>query len=220
MTKVHSGTDLSKWTQLSYSESKQYLIPVIFGKMDIDVFYLCDQIGGLIFMKISVYIAASLDGFIATNTGAVDWLEAIEGDGDNGYGRYYSEVDAVVMGRKTYEVILGFDIPFPYRGKDCFVFTNQLAGSNEEATFINGTIDDLISALSTKDFKKVWIVGGGMLISELMNRHLVDEMIVTVAPVLLGSGVPLFRGISDFHALRLTDTTRYGQLVEMRYVVE
>ncbi|SEN49592.1 Dihydrofolate reductase [Mesobacillus persicus] len=171
-------------------------------------------------MKISVYIAASLDGFIANNTGAVDWLEAIEGDGDNGYGRYYSEVDAVVMGRKTYEVILGFDIPFPYRGKDCFVLTNQLTGSNEDVTFINGTVDDLMSALSTKNYKKAWVVGGGMLISELMNRHLIDELIVTVAPVLLGNGISLFSDITDFHALRLTDTTRYGQLVEMRYVVK
>lgn len=167
--------------------------------------------------QISVYVAASLDGYIATNEGNVDWLYAIEGDGDNGYGRYYSGIDAVIMGRSTYEAIVSFDEPFPYSGKDCYVYTNSLHGSDPNVTFINGTVQDMILSLSSKSYKKIWIVGGGLLISELMNMKCVTEFIVNMTPVILGSGIPLFTGIKDFQSLNLVNTTRYGQFVELHY---
>ncbi|OAB41725.1 dihydrofolate reductase family protein [Paenibacillus glacialis] len=165
----------------------------------------------------SVYIAVSLDGYIATQEGNVDWLHHIEGDGDNGYDHYYSGTDAVIMGRNTYETILSFDVPFPYSGKDCYVYTNTRYGADENVTFINGTIEELISSLATLSYTKCWITGGGQLISELINKKYITEFMVTIAPVILGSGIPLLTGIKDFQSLNLVNTTRYGQFVELHY---
>lgn len=167
--------------------------------------------------QLSVYLAVSLDGYIATQEGNVDWLHHIQGDGDNGYEQYYSGVDAVIMGRNTYETIIGFDVPFPYSGKDCYVYTNTRYGADENVAFINGTIEDLISSLSTRSYTKCWIAGGGLLISELINNKYIKEFIVTIAPVILGSGIPLLTGIKDFQSLNLVKTTRYGQFVELHY---
>jgi len=167
--------------------------------------------------QLSVYLAVSLDGYIATQEGNVDWLHHIQGDGDNGYEQYYSGVDAVIMGRNTYETILGFDVPFSYSGKDCYVYTNTRCGADENVNFINGTIEDLISSLSTRSYTKCWIMGGGLLISELINNKYISEFIVTIAPVILGSGIPLLTGIKDFQSLNLVKTTRYGQFVELHY---
>ena len=169
--------------------------------------------------KMSVYLAVSLDGFIATTEGSVGWLDDVNGEGDNGYERYYSEIDAVVMGRNTYSTILNFGVPFPYKDKDCYVYTNQLTGLDENVTFINGTVADLIDKLTKLDYQKIWVSGGGQLISALLNQNCVDELIVTVAPVLLGTGIPLFTGIEKFHKLKLVHTKQYGQFVELKYSV-
>lgn len=165
----------------------------------------------------SVYIAASLDGRIATPEGGVDWLHAVEGEGDNGYEAFYSAVDAVVMGRGTYEALLGFDVPFPYPGKTCYVVSDTLNGPREHVEIIG--MDKLDEILKKNSFGKLWVVGGGKLISELLNRSLLDELIVTVAPVLLGEGIPLFTGLQEFRKLRLEDIRRYGQFAELNYRV-
>ncbi|OAB40228.1 dihydrofolate reductase family protein [Paenibacillus antarcticus] len=167
--------------------------------------------------QMSVYLAVSLDGYIATTEGNVDWLHHINGEGDNGYEHYYCGIDAVIMGRNTYETILTLDFPFPYSGKDCYVYTNSRYGADEHVTFINGTIDNLMSSLSTRSYTKCWICGGGLLISELINNKYITEFIVTIAPVILGSGIPLLTGIKDFQSLNLVKTTRYGQFVELHY---
>lgn len=165
----------------------------------------------------SVYIAISLDGMIATPEGGVDWLHEVEGEGDNGYEAYYSKVDAVAMGRGTYEALLGFNVPFPYQGKACYVISDTLSCPHDHVQIVS--LDKLVGLLKTGGFHKLWIIGGGKLISELLNRRLLDELIVTVAPVLLGQGIPLFTGLQEFRQLRLEETRRYGQFVEMNYRV-
>ncbi|WP_338778342.1 dihydrofolate reductase family protein [Metabacillus sp. FJAT-52054] len=75
--------------------------------------------------KTVLYIAMSLDGYIARENGDIDWLEEAERQGDNGYSELIENIDTVVMGRKTYEQVLGFDMEFPYKGMDCYVFSNE-----------------------------------------------------------------------------------------------
>lgn len=91
--------------------------------------------------KIVLYIATSLDGFIATEKHELDWLFSVEGKGDNGYSNFYDTIDTILLGRTTYEWILEQeDNNFPYIGKECFVFSRSKRVSNEFVTFISGDI--------------------------------------------------------------------------------
>jgi len=145
--------------------------------------------------RVILFIAISLDGYIADEQGSVEWLEQIEGEGDNGYTDFIEQVDTIFIGRHTYEVIQGFDMPFPYPDKQCYV-PQQLEQSG----------------------KHIWLMGGGQLVHEFLQHHWIDEMIITIAPVMLGSGIPLFREGFPTSSWILKETRSYGQLATLHYV--
>lgn len=167
--------------------------------------------------KLAVFIAVTLDGYIATADHNLEWLFQVEGEGDNGMADFERTVDTVVMGRTTYDWVMAHTDAFPYPDKTCYVFSRTPREDTENVSFVREDAAAFARRLREQDGKTVWIMGGGELISAFIRERLVDEIIVTVAPVLLGSGIPLFREHGVQTNLRLTGTRRFGQFVELRY---
>ena len=168
---------------------------------------------------IVVYIAATLDGFIATRDDSLQWLFSVEGEGDNGYGEFIATVDTIVMGRRTYDWLLREvgEENFPYREQRCYVLSHTSQGQNEHVTFWNGDVLTLARQLRAQEGKRIWLVGGGELIQAFAQLQLVDEWILTLAPVLLGEGIPLFAQPGAPANLRLMGMRRFGQFAELHY---
>lgn len=168
--------------------------------------------------KIVVFIATSLDGYIATEDESLDWLFKVEGEGDNGYSEFYETVDTIVMGRKTYDWIKEKEKDnFPYKNKKCYVYTKTLKGRNQDVEFISGNVLDFVKTLKETNGKNIWIVGGGELLFFFIKEGLVDEYFITIAPTLIGKGIPLFKQFDNTIELKLLGIKRYNQFVELHY---
>lgn len=170
--------------------------------------------------KLVLYIASSLDGYIATNEHNLDWLFSIDGEGDNGYSKFYDTIDTILTGRITYDWIIEHENGrFPYQGKECYVFSKTKKEDNEHVTFIDKNIVQFLQDLKNKNGKNIWLVGGGELLSTFIKEKLVDEIIINIAPTLLGKGIPLFKN-NDFQtSLTLKNINRFNQFVELSYEV-
>lgn len=167
--------------------------------------------------KIILYIATSLDGFIARKDGSVDWLSPYEnGQEDYGYKDFLKKVEIVIMGNTTYKQVLTFG-EFPYKGKDCYVLTrNKEKRIDANVTFVSKNAKDFISQLS--DNKNIWLVGGASIIDEFLKFDLIDEFIITIIPILLGEGIPLFKGRSNEKNLELIDVKTFDPgLMQLYY---
>ena len=142
-----------------------------------------------------VYIATSLDGFIATSDGNLDWLYEIPNpDGsDYGYGEFMSNIDAIVMGRNTFEQVLTFG-EWPY-DKPVFVLSNSLTELPKDvlnqAEIVSGELKTIVNQLKLRGYNNLYI-DGGATIQSFLKEDLIDEMIITRFPILLGNGFPLF----------------------------
>ncbi|BCN30016.1 dihydrofolate reductase family protein [Anaeromicropila herbilytica] len=170
--------------------------------------------------KLVLYIASSLDGYIATDEHNLDWLFNVEGEGDNGYSAFYETVDTILIGRITYDWIMEYEKGvFPYKGKECYVFTRTKQDDNEYVKYISEDVVQFTKVLKNKKGKNIWLLGGGDLFHTFIKEKLVDEIIVTIAPVLLGKGIPLFRDNSFQTLLSLKSTNRFNQFVELHYEV-
>lgn len=138
---------------------------------------------------IKLFIACSLDGYIARPDGGIDWLFT---DGDYGYREFFASIDTVVMGRKTWELSLGFG-EYPYPGRAAFVFSHRRAGERDaHAQFVAGPVGPFMRALCAQPGRDIWLVGGGQLVRAFLDAGLIDEFIVSVHPIVLGAGLPLF----------------------------
>lgn len=142
-----------------------------------------------------VYIATSLDGFIATINDRLDWLEELPNpeQSDYGFAKFMNNIDALVMGRKTFDKVLTFE-RWVY-DKPVFVLSNSLTKLPQEifgkAEIVSGDIKRLIIQLNQKGYQNLYI-DGGRVIQSFLQEDLIDEMIITRAPILLGKGFPLF----------------------------
>ncbi len=169
--------------------------------------------------KVVLFIAMSLDGYIAAEEDSLEWLFQVEGEGDNGYSEFYETIDTIILGRRTYDWIIDKEGDnFPYKDAKCYVYSNSYKGKNEFVEFINEDPVSFVPRLKEEPGKNIWIVGGGKLLQNFIKQDLVDEFIITVAPVLVGSGIPLFHRIDMQKELRLLDIKRYNQFAELHYV--
>ncbi|HEY4389929.1 MAG TPA: dihydrofolate reductase family protein [Paenibacillus sp.] len=168
--------------------------------------------------KVVLYVAMSLDGYIARTDGSVDWLFDVEGDGgDNGYGEFYSTVGTVVMGRLTYDEVLKLSEEFPYADKPCYVLSRTEQPPAPHVTFTNEALDTLIPRIKADSEGVVWLVGGGQLVAACLEARLLDELIITVTPKILGEGIPLFPQGTVPSAFRLKHIEQMGQFVSLIY---
>ncbi|MCB5238645.1 dihydrofolate reductase family protein [Niallia circulans] len=168
--------------------------------------------------KLVLLIATSLDGYIATKNDSLDWLFKVEGEGDNGISEFYETVDTILMGRKTYDwIITHMTEEFPYKNKECYVFSRQENEDTEDVKFIKEDIIDFANKLKNEEGKNIWIVGGGDLLHSFIKEKLVDEFIITIAPTIIGEGVPLFKEDEYQLELFLKGTRCFNQFVELHY---
>jgi dihydrofolate reductase len=165
----------------------------------------------------SVYIAASLDGYIARADGSLDWLSIVQSPGeDYGYARFFDSIDTVVIGRKTYETALGFE-EWPYAGKRCIVLTRRRLPARHAERFYDGDPVALVERLTGEGAKRVY-VDGGSVIRQFIAAELVTDMTLSIVPILLGDGIPLFAGIGRDVRLDLSASRSFASgLVQLEY---
>ena len=162
-----------------------------------------------------LYSAASLDGYIAGPDHETDWLFTA---GDYGYATFYNSIDTTVSGYNTYKLALSFS-SFPYPDKTNFVFSrHQHSQVNSPVKFIPDDPAEFIRELKNKPGKDIWLVGGGQINTIMLNSYLIDEMIISIHPIILGDGIPLFAGSPVRNDLILTDSLSYPDgLVQVTY---
>lgn len=171
--------------------------------------------------KLVLYIAQSLDGYIATKDDSLEWLFHVEGEGDNGYSDFYESVDSILIGNRTYDWIMDYEKGnFPYKGKECYVFSRTSKENTEYVQFVQGDILPFVNNLKNQSGKNIWMVGGGNLLHSFLEENLVDELIVTIAPTVIGDGIPLFKARDYKLNLELKGTRTFNQFVELHYEVK
>ena len=166
----------------------------------------------------AVFIATSLDGFIALPDGSVKWLDAVRLDGeDYGFDAFFASVDTLLMGRLTWETVLRLG-EWPYGTKRVVVLTHRAAEGHHGESFRSGEPGDLLAQLQAEGARRVY-VDGGQVISQFLREALVGELTVSIVPTLLGHGIRLFQGELPRRALRLASSHVYPSgLVQLRYV--
>jgi dihydrofolate reductase len=172
--------------------------------------------------KLILYIGMSLDGYIATKDDDISWLDEIDhGSNDYGYVDFTSTVDTYIVGRKTYDVVMKltdgvFDQANKYK---CYVLTRQDIEDQDGVTFYNGDIEALITKIKSEEGKNIYCDGGGEVVKLLMEKDLIDEYIISVMPVLLGNGKPLFKGGTSKLDLKCVESIQYDSgVVQLRYM--
>lgn len=171
--------------------------------------------------KVVLFIAQSLDGYIATKEDSLDWLFKVEGKGDNGYSEFFKTIDTILIGKRTYDWIMKHEKgQFPYQNKDCYVFSRSPLDDTNDVKFVNEDIVNFTHNLKKGSGENIWIVGGGDLLHTFLKEKLVDELILTIAPTIIGEGIPLFK-VGDYQLdLSLQRTRTFNQFVELHYVVK
>ncbi|MDP4269244.1 MAG: dihydrofolate reductase family protein [Bacteroidota bacterium] len=146
--------------------------------------------------QIQLFIAQSIDGYIAREDGSLDWLLGLPNPKriDHGYNELINGVDTIIMGRKTYEELLALVEEWPYPNYKTYVVTgDQEYRVKTEQTFPLYQIDrETIENLKSESTKNIWLVGGGTLITQFLNLDAIDEMTLSIIPVILGKGIRLF----------------------------
>ncbi len=165
--------------------------------------------------RFSVFIATSLDGYIARANGAIDWLSIVHPlDETHGYTAFFDSIDTIVVGRGTYDTALGFD-EWPYGGKRVIVMTHRPAEARHGEELFAGSATEVVARLG--ESRRVY-VDGGVVISQFFAAGLVDDVTVSVIPIVLGEGIRLFSGGEGEHRLELEGQRSWPSgLVQLRY---
>ena len=175
-------------------------------------------------VKVSVFIAASLDGFIARLDGDVSWLDEYEplGEGeDAGYSELFNKVDSLVLGRGSFEKVLEFD--WPYGTKPIFVLSNSLSEVPEKlkssVRIDNSSPFKFLEKLETEGYQHIYL-DGGQVIQSFLREGLVDDITLTTIPVPLGQGIPLFGNLEKDIKLQLLESRSWDNgFVQLKYKV-
>ena len=150
--------------------------------------------------KNKVFIAQSLDGYIADKNGGLDWLNSVPNPDhlDLGYDKFIQSVDAIVMGRATFETVCSFDMDWPYK-IPVFVLSSSLKSIPEDlknkVVLVSGSLSEILDQIHKKGYSQLYI-DGGVTVQNFLKEDLIDELIITTIPILLGGGIPLFGELS------------------------
>ncbi|MDA3818024.1 MAG: dihydrofolate reductase family protein [Prolixibacteraceae bacterium] len=172
--------------------------------------------------KNKVFIAASLDGYIADKNGGLEWLNSISNPDniDMGYAHFMNDIDAIVMGRVTFETVCDFDVDWPYN-KPVFVLSRTLKKVKEEykskAELMSGSPEEILDVVNQRGFYNLY-VDGGRTIQNFLKKDLIDELIITTIPILLGGGSRLFSDLPEELEFELVDSEVFlNQIVQNHY---
>ena len=173
--------------------------------------------------KIILYIASSLDGFIAGRNGEISWLDAYQVEGeDYGYSEFLKTIDIIVMGSKTYEQVLNFG-SWPYEGFKTYVTTKRQLEPVDKAKvkFYSGDLDSFVPSIKRESLKDIWLVGGASLAQSFLRHGFIDEMVISIIPVILGDGISLFGRTQEKFRLDLLRSGSYNNgIVQLHYRLE
>lgn len=162
--------------------------------------------------RVILFIASSLDGFIAAKNDDLSWLFT---EGEYGYKKLINSVDTLLMGRKTYEILLTFGA-WEYSDKNCYVFSNKKI--EDKRIMVSNDPLSITKKLLKENGKDIWLIGGGKLIGSLVNEGLVDEIILSIHPIILGEGTPLFPEIKKWVNLVAKKAEKFDSgLVQLTY---
>lgn len=165
--------------------------------------------------KVILYTASSLDGYIAGPNHDLDWLFD---DDDYGYSHFYDSIGITLMGNETYRQVLTFG-DFPYKDKENYVFTrNPGLKNNTHVQFMSSGISAFVGEKKNEKGKDIWLIGGGQINALLLKDNLIDQIILSVHPIILGNGIPLFPGLKEPQKFQMVDHKNYNSgLVQITY---
>ena len=167
--------------------------------------------------KIILCAAVSLDGLIEGPKGEYDWCFT---DQDYGLSDFFKSIDAIFMGRKSYELAKSIEDQNPWKGIRTYVFSNTMTSDPKDGILISGDIAKQVIEIKNQPGKNIWLFGGAALTASLLNENLVDEFSLAVHPILLGAGKPMFSAINRRIKTRLFETKTYETgLVSLKYEV-
>jgi dihydrofolate reductase len=180
--------------------------------------------------RVTIHMAASLDGFIARKDGSVGWLETSDvfEDGETLDPEYVeaflATIDCYVMGSRTYETALNFETKgfgWPYGDKPTFVLTSRdLRKIRDTVELHSGDLEKLVKERLKPTFRSIWFVGGGMVSGECLRLGLADEVRYSIVPILIGDGISFFEGLDKDVPLHLSEVNGFRNgMVELRYEV-
>jgi dihydrofolate reductase len=175
--------------------------------------------------RVRVFIACSLDGFIAGANDDIEWLNPEQPAGDDAertedtFTPFLTEVGAMLMGRRTFDVVAGFEGDWPYGDLPILVATKRpLESARSSVQAIGGSIESMVETAKATAGQRDVYLDGGSLIRSALDEALIDEMTITVIPIILGQGLPLFAGVSQRHTLEFLGGRSIGRgLMELRY---
>lgn len=171
--------------------------------------------------KIVLYLAMSVDGYIADAQGGVDWLggDGSRPDATGSYPAFYETVDAIVMGWSTYHQIVTQLSPdnWPYEGRPCYVVTHREESDWDVICFWKDGLTALADKLKAQYEGNIWICGGASVAGQLLKEGRIDQLWLSVIPVVLGNGLRLFPELSQALPLKLVGTQQYNGIVDLIY---
>lgn len=169
--------------------------------------------------KVILYIASSIDGYIAKPNDNLDFLSIVEQEGqDYGYAEFIKTVDAVIVGRKTYDKVIAMGFDFPHADKDAYIITRKPRPTIGSVKFYTGNLKSLVTKLKSKNGKNIFCDGGAEIVNELLKHNLIDEFIISLIPILLGNGTKLFKDNRPEQELELVSTKQFDKgLIQLHY---
>jgi dihydrofolate reductase len=169
--------------------------------------------------NVVLYIAMSLDGYIAKPDGDISFLSLVEKEGeDYGYDDFLKSVDTVIIGRKTYDHVIEMGYDYPDRDKEVYIITRSERPDIGTIKYYTGSLKELVTSLKVRDGRNIYCDGGAEIVNELLKDQLIDEFIISVIPVLLGDGVSLFKNLRPESQLKFIKSKQYESgLVQLHY---
>ncbi|WP_017731164.1 dihydrofolate reductase family protein [Nafulsella turpanensis] len=169
--------------------------------------------------KLIVYIATSLDGYIAKPGNDLSFLDRVQKKGeDYGYNNFISTVDCVILGRKTYDWVMGQVPEFPHTSKEIYVITRTDRPKEGNINFYSGSLKELVNRLKKEQGKNIFCDGGAEVINELLRLELIDEFIISIIPVLVGNGIKLFQDGRPEQGVELISVKQFDTgLIQLHY---
>lgn len=169
--------------------------------------------------KVVLYIATSLDGYIAQPNDDLSFLSIVAQEGqDYGYADFVKTVDAVIVGRKTYDKVLSMGYDFPHADKDAYIITRTPRPSIGSVKFYTGELRTLVKKLKSEKGKTIYCDGGAEIVHELLKENLIDEFIISIIPILVGNGTQLFKDQRPEQVLELIGVKTFDTgLTQLHY---
>jgi dihydrofolate reductase len=171
--------------------------------------------------KLVLYIAMSLDGYIATPEGNLDFLSMVEQEGqDYGYQDFTNTIDTIIIGRKSYDKVPSMGFAYPHADKDVYIISRTQHPPVGNFKYYTGDLAELVTSLKSKPGRHIYCDGGAEIVTELLQHKLIDEFVISIIPILLGDGIRLFKDGRPEQKLKLLFVKQFEKgLAQLHYIV-